>query len=344
MASTPKKKAKRKLHFHFKSSAGKSTSYEKPHEKWQGGIIDRTRLVGRSAIDFIGLLSKQQQAQSAGAPNPELVALNKQAHHEKVAAAAARTSRMGRESLRLLGPGAAARAHKELLEKPATLAETIGGDMAAGRTPRDQGHDNAIGGLSPLTNKALRRTLQRERKQRAAQKAQITPGLRMLADAASDDGSAEEDARRGVAMQGSEGELSSDDDEWDTTEWTEEEVGAAVVTLVTEVEQCGGTEGKRRVLATNMLRRLLRKHRSARNEYDGQLQSVMDKAFRTAAYVARSVSAVNLAHMVAALAPELPERVSYLGGAALCTRLLTQEAHLAAKFARRTFDKRSREH
>ena len=89
MASTPKKKSKKKLHFHFKSSAGKSTSYEKPHEKWQGNIIDRTRLVGRSAIDFIGLLAKQKQDQSAGIPNPEAEALAAQARKEKVAAARA---------------------------------------------------------------------------------------------------------------------------------------------------------------------------------------------------------------------------------------------------------------
>ena len=125
-------------------------------------------------------------------------------------------------------------------------------------------------------------------------------------------------------------ESSDDDDEWDTNEWSKDQVEVTVDYLVAEIRQ--SSQKKRRRVATGLLRKLLGKHTSAKDHLDLMIGSLSDQSLAISHGEAqRSAASTRLSELLADVASYLPESLSRNGCMKKCVRLLAHKFHIAAR-------------
>ncbi|GMH76323.1 hypothetical protein TL16_g07037 [Triparma laevis f. inornata] len=125
-----------------------------------------------------------------------------------------------------------------------------------------------------------------------------------------------------------EDENSMLDNDWDTSEWTMQEIESACSTLITECE--APRSEKRQQLSIRMLLRLLDRHQEAVAYVEKVSESILNKAFPAILVYGISEEALNLSHLLAAIAPRFADVFSMLGPIGNICKILTQELDLAA--------------
>jgi len=184
-------------------------------------------------------------------------------------------------------------------------------------------------------------------------------------DDSDDDTSTSSDGSGGPSSpQGNEEEEDENnmlDNDWDTSEWSMQEIESACQTLVTECEKYSSK--KRQELSIRMLIRLLDRHQEAVayvEKVSGEIEqaskerrkpitrrfaprltfsrfaslvaeSLLNKAFPGILVDGIAPEALNLSHLLAALAPRFAESFSLLGPIVKVCKILTNEMDLAAQ-------------
>ncbi len=119
------------------------------------------------------------------------------------------------------------------------------------------------------------------------------------------------------------------DNDWDTSEWTMQEIESACSTLITECETKASK--KRQELSIRMLIRLLDRHQEAVSYVNKVSESILNKAFPGILVDGIHPHALNLSHLLAAIAPRFADSFSMLGPIAKVCKILTYEMDLAAR-------------
>eukprot|EP00520_Triparma_pacifica_P017703 CAMPEP_0118632080 /NCGR_PEP_ID=MMETSP0785-20121206/248_1 /TAXON_ID=91992 /ORGANISM="Bolidomonas pacifica, Strain CCMP 1866" /LENGTH=1362 /DNA_ID=CAMNT_0006522815 /DNA_START=272 /DNA_END=4358 /DNA_ORIENTATION=- len=133
----------------------------------------------------------------------------------------------------------------------------------------------------------------------------------------------------GAANEEEEDENNMLDNDWDTSEWTMQEIESACQTLVRECEL--KSSKKRQELSIRMLIRLLDRHQEAVAYIEKVSESLLNKAFPGILVDGIAPEALNLSHCLAALAPRFADSFSLLGPIARVCKILTNEMDLAAQ-------------
>ncbi|GMH72912.1 hypothetical protein TrST_g2508 [Triparma strigata] len=147
-------------------------------------------------------------------------------------------------------------------------------------------------------------------------------------DSDSDEEPAAETPQKNAKDEAEEDENSMLDNDWDTSEWSMQEIESACSTLITECES--PSSEKRQQLSIRMLLRLLDRHQEAVAYVEKVSESLLNKAFPAILVDGISEEALNLSHLLAAIAPRFADGFSMLGPIGNICKILTQELDLAA--------------
>ena len=126
------------------------------------------------------------------------------------------------------------------------------------------------------------------------------------------------------------------DIDWDTSGWTINEIESACSTLVTDCENTSSSKPKRRELATKMLVRLMDRHASAAKYVEVALETVVNRGLPTMNF-GIDEKVFNISHLLAALGPRLPDKLSRLNVVPRVIRMMLLELDLAARVAQNRF-------
>lgn len=128
---------------------------------------------------------------------------------------------------------------------------------------------------------------------------------------------------------GGDDELDSDED-WDTSEWGKEDVEAACMALLDEIEKA--TVPKRHRMATMMLVKLVLKHDTAVDYLDGGMESLLDKGLRMQHH-GITLASRNLTLVLSKVAAvhSLAERMSAMSAVVKCIKCTNAVLDLAVR-------------
>ncbi|GBG26331.1 Hypothetical Protein FCC1311_025522 [Hondaea fermentalgiana] len=122
---------------------------------------------------------------------------------------------------------------------------------------------------------------------------------------------------------------SSEDEDWETDAWSKGEIEGAVDLLIAEIR--GSPHAKRRLVATKMLRKLIRRHQMARDHVDLLMPSLVEKALFVDLTASRRTSeTTRISQLIADVVSVLPEKMSRFACAEKASRILARKFQLAA--------------
>ena len=143
-------------------------------------------------------------------------------------------------------------------------------------------------------------------------------------DSDSDEEPAAETPQKNAKDEAEEDENSMLDNDWDTSEWSMQEIESACSTLITECES--PSSEKRQQLSIRMLLRLLDRHQEAVAYVEKVSESLLNKAFPAILVDGISEEALNLSHLLAAIAPRFADGFSMLGPIGNICKVRSEEA------------------
>lgn len=122
---------------------------------------------------------------------------------------------------------------------------------------------------------------------------------------------------------------SSEDEDWETDEWSKAEIEGALDLLIQEVRT--SPQAKRRRVATKMIIKLIKRHQMARDHIDLLMPSLVERAlFVDLSATRRTSETSRLSQLVADIVFVLPEKMSRFGCAKKASQILARKFQLAA--------------
>lgn len=117
------------------------------------------------------------------------------------------------------------------------------------------------------------------------------------------------------------------DADYDTSTWAIHEIESACNTLLME---CEFTQVlRRRLLSTRMILRLIDRHPEAKRFVEVAFETIVNRGIPTMSY-GINARTFNIAHLLAAIAPRLAEKLSALNAVPRIAKMLGREVELAA--------------